>query len=164
MIAAFAVIRMKNRLGAVAVLGIVGVAITLTYATYSAPDLALTQLLIEILSVVLFVLVFFHLPRFNPLSSKKSKFRDAILAGAFGTVMTVVCLGVLSAPDPARISDYIAETSYDIAKGKNVVNTILVDYRGVDTMGEITVLSIAAIGVYALLKLCPIAPKEEEGS
>ena len=67
--------------------------------------------------------------------------------------MTLLVLIVTALPFNAPLSQYFAENSYPAAKGRNIVNVILVDFRGIDTMGEITVLSVAAIGVFALLKL-----------
>ena len=159
--AAFAAILAKNRMGTVATLGVVGVAITLTFVTFSAPDLALTQLLIEVLSVILFVLIFSHLPRVRTFNTTLNSFRDAAVAGIFGLVMTMLVLGVLSVDKPSEISDYYAQTSYEKAKGKNVVNTILVDFRGIDTLGEITVLCVAALGAHTLIRFRPIKKKEE---
>jgi multicomponent Na+:H+ antiporter subunit A len=71
----------------------------------------------------------------------------------FGGLVTTLILIITSEPLESRLSPYFAENSYLLGKGHNVVNVILVDFRGFDTMGEITVLSVAAIGIFALLKL-----------
>ena len=76
-----------------------------------------------------------------------------ILSTIFGGLITLLILKVISEPKNSEISDFYAENSYVFAKGKNVVNVILVDFRGSDTLIEITVLIVAAIGVFGLLKL-----------
>src|SRR5690606_16866406 len=103
--------------------------------------------------VILFVLVLYRLPRYLRLSDYKMRIRDGVLALSFGTIITLLILEVLAVPVNSDISDYYAENAYVLAHGKNVVNVILVDFRGSDTFMEIAVLAIAAIGVFALLKL-----------
>lgn len=151
-VASIGIILARRRMGGVAILGIVGVAITLTYVVFGAPDLALTQLLIEVLTVVLFVIIFAHLPGLNISSSQLTRTRDALVAGAFGLTMAILVLAVLSVPKPNHIAEYFAQNSYELAKGRNVVNTIIVDFRGLDTLGEITVLCVAALGVHTLIR------------
>ncbi len=150
----------KSRLGAIATLGIVGYGVALIFATFGAPDLAMTQLLIETLTVILFVLVLYSLPGFTRLSSKGHRFRDAVISIMFGALMTTLVIAALDVQFSPSISAEMARKSYPEAHGRNVVNVILVDFRGIDTMGEITVLSLAALGVFALMKLRP--EKEEE--
>jgi multicomponent Na+:H+ antiporter subunit A len=134
-------------------LGIVGISIALIYVLFGAPDLAMTQLSIETLTVILFVLVLYRLPRFSELTGKVTRFRDALVAIAAGVMMTLLVIIITSTPLVSRLTPYFAENSYTLAKGRNIVNVILVDFRGIDTLGEITVLAVAAIGVYALMKL-----------
>ena len=148
----FVVIRSRSRLGGVAALGVIGYSIALIFVFYSAPDLAITQILVETLTVILFVFVVYHLPRFDVLSAPKSRLRDAMIAILFGAFMSLLVLKTLSIYHPS-LSDFFGQNSYLKAYGKNVVNVILVDFRALDTLGEITVLSAAALGVYALLKL-----------
>ncbi|MEP6261101.1 MAG: putative monovalent cation/H+ antiporter subunit A [Gillisia sp.] len=143
----------KSRLAAVASMGVLGLAICLLFVFYSAPDLAMTQFSIDTLTVILFVLVLYRLPRYLKLSDYKTRVKDGILALAFGSIITVLILEVLSTPVDSEISQYYADNAYVLAHGKNVVNVILVDFRGSDTFMEISVLAIAAIGVFALLKL-----------
>jgi multicomponent Na+:H+ antiporter subunit A len=144
-----------SRLSAVATLGIVGSGIGVFYVLYSAPDLAMTQVLVETLSVLLFVFVFFHLPAFRIRSTRGDRLRDAAISIAFGGLMTALVLAATSTPLDSPLATYYGEFSKTIAHGSNIVNVILVDFRGLDTLGEITVLSVAAIGVFALLKLRP---------
>lgn len=153
----------KSRLGAVASLGVAGYGVALIYLLFGAPDLAMTQFLIESLTVILFVLAFYHLPHFAQISSPRSRFRDVLIALLAGGLMTTLVLSAVGVQLYPRISSYFVENSLSLAHGRNVVNVILVDFRGIDTMGEITVLGIAAIGVYALLKLNLGAGRKGEG-
>lgn len=143
----------RSRLAAVAAMGVVGLAISLIFVYYSAPDLAMTQFSIDTLTVILFVLVLYRLPKYLKLSDRKARIKDGFLSVVFGSLITVLALEVLGEPQGSQITDYYAENAYVLAKGKNVVNVILVDFRGIDTFMEIAVLTIAAIGVFSLLKL-----------
>jgi len=154
-LAALAAVMARSRLAAVAALGVVGYGVALVFVFFGAPDLAMTQFMIETLTVVLFVLVFHHLPRFAILSARFSIVRDALLTLAVGALITTIVLmgsGIQLYP---KISTYFIENSLPFAHGRNIVNVILVDFRGFDTFGEITVLALAGIGLYALLKLKP---------
>jgi multicomponent Na+:H+ antiporter subunit A len=153
LMATFMAIRSDSRLAAVAALGVVGYSVALTYTIFSAPDLAMTQFAIETLTVVLFVLVLYHLPRFSVLSTNAARFRDALISISVGVMMTLLVLGVTEHDATGRVAHFYAAEAVDAAHGRNVVNVILVDFRGLDTFGEITVLAIAGLGVYALLKL-----------
>ncbi|EON76744.1 Na(+) H(+) antiporter subunit A [Lunatimonas lonarensis] len=143
----------KSRLTAVASLGVVGYSFCLIFLFYSAPDLAMTQFSIDTLTVILFVLVLYNLPKYLKLSDNRSRVRDGILSLIFGALISILTLEVLNETVQKDISTYYAENAYLLGKGKNVVNVILVDFRGFDTMVEITVLAIAALGVFSLLKL-----------
>jgi multicomponent Na+:H+ antiporter subunit A len=153
-----------SRLVAVAALGVMGFAISLIFVFYSAPDLAMTQFSIDTLTVILFVLVLYRLPRYLPLTHLSSKLRDGALALAFGGLMTLLVLWVMAQPQQRATADYYSEHAYILAKGKNVVNVILVDFRGTDTLVEITVLVIAALGVFALLRLTLPSDKAKKKS
>jgi multicomponent Na+:H+ antiporter subunit A len=143
--------RSRSRLGAVTALGVVGYGIALVFVLYSAPDLAMAQILVETLTVVLFVLVFFHMPKFGRDAGRATQLRDAALAAAGGTLLTLFILIATSTPDDP-ISRFFSENAQPLAKGRNVVNTIIVDFRALDTLGEVAVLAIAAFGVLALLQ------------
>ncbi len=152
----------KTRLAAITGLGIVGYGVALVFILNSAPDLAMTQFSVETLSVILFVLVLYRLPKFMFLSDVGDRIRDAVVALLAGALMTVTLLVVLSFPLDRRLSPYFAENSYEIAHGRNVVNVILVDFRALDTMGELAVIGIAAMGILVLMKLrSPRAEREE---
>jgi len=150
---AVAAVVARSRLAAVAALGVVGYGVALIYILFSAPDLAMTQFAIETLTVILFVLVLYRLPRFATFTGRVERLRDMVVAGAAGALMTTIILIANQRTPESQVAAYFAEASLLLAKGRNVVNVILVDFRGLDTFGEITVLAIAAVGVYALLKL-----------
>lgn len=142
-----------SRLAAVAAMGVVGYSLCLLFVFYSAPDLAMTQFTIDTLTVILFVLVLYKLPTYLRFSNNFARFRDGGLALTFGLMITLLILEVINEPMNRETGDFYADNAYLLAKGKNVVNVILVDFRGFDTLVEITVLTIAAIGVFSLLKL-----------
>jgi multicomponent Na+:H+ antiporter subunit A len=142
----------RSRLGAVASMGIVGFGVALVFVLFSAPDLAITQVLVETLTVILLVLVLFRLPGFMNLSSRAARLRDAFVAILVGGTFTVLLLAAVDLQFHEPISAYMIENSVPIAHGRNIVNVILVDYRALDTLGEIFVLALAAIGVYAMVR------------
>ena len=120
---------------------------------YGAPDLAMTQFSIDTLTVILFILVLYRLPKYLNLSNRTNRIRDGIIATSFGTFLAFTIVEVMKESPVKKITEFYAENAYTMAKGKNVVNVTLVDFRGFDTMIEIVVLSISAIGVFGLLKL-----------
>lgn len=152
-IATFVVITSESRLKSIIALGVVGFTVGIIFIIHSAPDLALTTFAIETLTVILFVLVLYKLPKFLQFSKAGSKVRDFIIASCVGIFMTLMVLYVTSVESSSELKKYFTDTSVPGGKGRNVVNVILVDFRAIDTLGEITVLGIAALGVYALLKL-----------
>jgi multicomponent Na+:H+ antiporter subunit A len=99
------------------------------------------------------VLVIYKLPKYLVISNVPRRIRDTVIALLGGTLMALLTLIITTNELQPELKEFFAENSYLIGKGKNIVNVILVDFRALDTMGEITVLAIAAIGVYALLKL-----------
>ncbi|MGQ9888778.1 MAG: putative monovalent cation/H+ antiporter subunit A [Aggregatilineales bacterium] len=157
------VVRARSLLVMVVSLGVVGYGTALLFVFYGAPDLAMTQFSIETLSVVLFVLMLYRLPALAQLSTRRARLRDWLIAAAAGALVTVVVLTVTAAPLESPLTRFVAENSYTAAKGRNVVNVILVDFRGIDTLGEITVLAVAALGVVALLRLRPDQEKTGGG-
>jgi multicomponent Na+:H+ antiporter subunit A len=141
----------QSTMAAVLSLGVVGYGVAVMYALLGAPDLAMTQFAVETLTVVIFVLVFSHLRGFGDLSSRFVRVRDAFVAIAAGTLVTTLVLFIGASGTTSRLAAYFADAAPRLAHGYNVVNVILVDFRGFDTMGEITVLVTVAIGVRALL-------------
>lgn len=161
--ALFLIVKTSSRLTAVVGMSIVGFTICLIYVFYGAPDLAMTQFTIDTLTVVLFAFVLFNLPSFLRFPTKNQKVivRDAVISLLFGTILSLIAINVLQIPTTKEVSEFYGEFAYTLARGKNVVNVILVDFRGFDTMFEIVVLGISALGVYSLMKL-RLKPTERE--
>jgi multicomponent Na+:H+ antiporter subunit A len=141
----------RSNMAAVLSIGVVGYGVAVMHAVLGAPDLAMTQFAVETLTVVIFVLVFSQLRGFGDLSSRLVKTRDALVAVAAGALVTTLVLFVGASGTTSRLSAYFADSAPRLAHGYNVVNVILVDFRGFDTLGEITVLVTVAVGVRALL-------------
>ncbi len=141
----------RQRLVAVILVGVVGLATALTFAYFSAPDLALTQLSVEVVSTALLLMALALLPLTGPKESSLSRrSRDILLSVLAGAGVTALMWAVLTRPLDSIAWYYLAE-SVGRGGGSNVVNVILVDFRGFDTFGEITVLGIAAIGALSLM-------------
>ncbi len=158
-LAAFFTVHSNSRLRSILSMGVVGYGMAMLFTFFGAPDLAMTQLVIETLTIILLALAFYHLPPFRHGSTARTRGIDLAIAIGAGVVVTLLVLAALDVQTPTPVSDYYLEHSYKQAHGRNVVNVILVDFRALDTLGEITVLTIAALGAFALLKL---RPKKEE--
>jgi multicomponent Na+:H+ antiporter subunit A len=145
----------KSRLTAIILLGAVGYTVSLFFVLFRAPDLALTQLVIETISVALFLLCFYHLPKLASRKEERLTFKltNALISVGVGVVVALIALSSHSQKLFDSISSFYLEKAYTEAGGKNVVNVILVDFRGLDTMFEITVLGIAALGIFAMIRL-----------
>jgi multicomponent Na+:H+ antiporter subunit A len=143
----------RSRLTAIAAMGVVGYGVALVFIFFGAPDVAITQFLIETLSVVLFVLVINKLPPFKIFSKRRRRLKYFIISLFFGSLMTYIMLSVISMPLDSALKEYFGAYSYPLGKGRNIVNVILVDFRAFDTLGESMVLGIVAIGVFSLLRL-----------
>ncbi len=141
----------RDRLASVAALGMVGIGAALIFVLFGAPDVAMTQFAIETLTVLILVLVFYHLPQFRSYSSRLRRTADLVLSLAFGAFMTVLVLLAVDTRIGAPISTYFSEQSVPGGKGRNIVNVIIVDFRAADTFGELFVLALAGIGVATLL-------------
>ncbi|MBU5244136.1 Na+/H+ antiporter subunit A [Bacillus halotolerans] len=143
----------RSRLTAIISLGVVGYTLALFFVIFRAPDLALTQLVIETISVALFLLCFYHLPKLR-LKKKTRTFRMTNFIIALGVGIIVTLLGIASSSQRTKdsIASFFTKHSHDLGGGDNVVNVILVDFRGFDTMFEITVLTIAALGIFSMIK------------
>jgi multicomponent K+:H+ antiporter subunit A len=141
----------RRRLVLVLLVACVGLGVALTFVYFSAPDLAMTQLSVEVVSTVLLLMGLALLPAATPPeSSTARRWRDGAIAVAAGTGAAAIAWAVLTRPFET-LSWYFLEQTVPKGGGANAVNVILVDFRGFDTLGEITVLGIAAIGVLALL-------------
>lgn len=156
-IAAFAtVLCQRQRLLALVMISIVGLVVTLIFVRFSAPDLALTQLSVEVVTIVLLMLALFFLPhKINRASNAGRLIRDGAIASVCGVVIGSLSYAVMLEPQQ-RISDFFLANAKTGGGGYNVVNVILVDFRGFDTLGEITVLGIAALGIFKLLTRLPL--------
>ncbi len=153
----------RERFTALVLLSVVGLIVALGFARFSAPDLAMTQLSVEVVTIVLLMLALYYMPSWTPIDSLAGRrLRDVVLALIAGIGMTLVTLAMLTQPF-SSISDFFLENSKPGGGGTNVVNVILVDFRGFDTLGEITVLAIAALGIYALLKDTALTPPPSDG-
>jgi multicomponent Na+:H+ antiporter subunit A len=145
----------RRRFPAVLYLGAVGYGVAVLFVIQGAPDLALTQLLVETLSVVIFVLVLRHLPdRFQRMPWKLGRAARLAVAGGVGTFVAAFTLVAGAARREPSISSAFLDRALPDAGGRNVVNVILVDFRGFDTLGEITVLTVAAFGIFSLVRAC----------
>jgi multicomponent Na+:H+ antiporter subunit A len=153
LVGTWSVVHSRLRLAAVAALGAVGYSVALLFLRFGGPDLAMTQFAIETLSVILFVFVLYRLPRFSSATDRFTRIRDGLVASAAGALVTGILWRVTAEPHPSPLTDYYAASSVTLAKGRNVVNVILVDFRALDTLGEITVLAAASLGVAALVYL-----------
>lgn len=146
------IVRHRERLEALVYLGVVGLAVSLTFGALSAPDLLLTQLLVEVASILLLLLALNFLPRRSSRTDPPARrWRDAGLALGAGVGISTLVYAVLSRPRPDSLAPWFLENAIPGAFGTNAVNVILVDFRAFDTLGEITVLGLAALLVAALL-------------
>jgi multicomponent Na+:H+ antiporter subunit A len=143
----------RRRFDAVLLLGGVGFSVAVLFVIHGAPDLALTQLLIETLALLIFVLVLRRLPRdVGPEPGRLRLGLRLAVSGAVGAFVLVFALVAADARTAPPISDGYLERALPEADGRNVVNVILVDFRGLDTLGEITVLAVAALGIVSLVQ------------
>ncbi|MCW8908072.1 MAG: monovalent cation/H+ antiporter subunit A [Sedimenticola sp.] len=142
----------RQRFVALVLIGAVGLVVALIFVKFSAPDLALTQLSVEIVTIVLLLLALYFLPQQPDRDSDHPRVaRDMLLAGFAGSGAGLLAWSVLTRPYQS-ISDYFLQNARPGGGGNNVVNVILVDFRGFDTLGEIAVLALAALGIFAMLE------------
>jgi multicomponent Na+:H+ antiporter subunit A len=140
-------------MAAVAMLGLVGFTVAGWFVLLGAPDLALTQLLIETLTVVLVVLVFRHLPPYFPRGGPRRKVGAAVVAVTVGTFAGLATFLLTGRRDLSDVGAQFLAEGEGLTGGANVVNTILVDFRALDTLGEIAVLAVAAAGMIAIIRM-----------
>lgn len=161
--ATLATVLFKNRISAILSLGMTGFLVAFFYVLMGAPDLALTQFLVEAVSVILILLVFYFLPPyFKEAASQRIKMTDITISLIVGGSMTYYMMMAMDSHLVETIAGYYLETSEKLAGGRNVVNVVIVDFRGFDTMFEIAVFAITALGIYGLLKLKKAKPSKEE--
>ncbi len=141
-----------NRFAALLVLGVVGLIVSLAFVGFSAPDLALTQISVEVVTIILMMLALYFLPQVTPNeSSRRRVVRDILLAAGGGIGIGFFAFAILTRPYDTSLSDFFIANSVSGGGGTNVVNVLLVDFRCFDTLGEITLLAIAGLGVYLML-------------
>jgi multicomponent K+:H+ antiporter subunit A len=156
-----------HRLVALILVGGVGLVTCLTFAWFSAPDLALTQIAVEVVTLVLILLGLRWLPkrfdieelRRNSVRARARRGRDFAVAAIAGAGMAALSFAVLTRPSNGELAPFFLTHAFEQAGGRNVVNVMLVDFRGFDTLGEITVVGIVAIIVYGLLRRFRPAPE-----
>jgi multicomponent Na+:H+ antiporter subunit A len=150
---AVATVVTRSRLLAILALGLLGSTVAAIFVFYGAIDVAMTQLLVETLIVVIVAVALLRLPRLMPTNGFQVRWLHLGVATAVGTGTSLALLAVLSVDLDRRITAFFEEASMPEALGRNIVNVILVDFRALDTLGEIAVVVIAALGAVALLKL-----------
>ena len=154
MAAAVTVIGTRSRLLAVAALGVVGFTTTLVFTVYGAPDLAKTQLLVETLVVIFIAILMLRMPDLRSVAPVRPPRRavNAVIAGATGLAVAAALIGVTRPGLDTSIPAFFAENSVPGGFGRNVVNVILVDFRALDTLGEVVVVVVAALAAVALMR------------
>jgi multicomponent Na+:H+ antiporter subunit A len=149
---AIAATQTLSLLMAVISIGVVGFGSALIYVRNGAPDLALTQFSVEVLVVVILTALLLRIPPSGPTRTGPEKWRDALVSSGVGMLVFVALVTMTAVPLDRRLTEYFAATSYTEAHGRNVVNVIIVDYRGLDTLGEISVIAFASTAVWGLLR------------
>ncbi|MCW5652813.1 hydrogen gas-evolving membrane-bound hydrogenase subunit E [Hydrogenophaga sp.] len=151
-LASAAVLRAGSFMAGIVTAGMVGFLVALVFLFRGAPDLAFTQFSVEALAIVILLAIVGRMP-FHEVDPRRSgeRRRDALAAIAFGLMATLVLLAVVASPFDARLSDFFRAASVPEAHGRNLVNVIIVDFRALDTLGEITVLALAALAAAAAI-------------
>ncbi len=149
-----AVVVTQKRLVAISSLGVVGAGLALIFLMYGAPDVALTQLLVETLTVIIVAVVLLRLPdlQARECGDRPLRIADGLLAVAAGTVVAVMLINATQLPLDRDVTAYYEQHSLLAAHGRNIVNVILVDFRALDTLGEITVVALAGLAAFALIR------------
>ncbi len=152
-VAAISILFAKSRLTAILLNSAIGYGVALLFVIFRAPDLALTQMIIETVTTVLFLVAYYFLPEWKKESgTRRINLTKLFISIGVGAIFTMMALAVQNNRLFERISTFY-ENSYELVGGKNIVNAILSDFRGFDTMLEVIVLLIAGIGVYSIIKL-----------
>jgi multicomponent K+:H+ antiporter subunit A len=164
LVSAFAtVIWHRIRVVALLMIAVVGLMVSIAFTRFSAPDLALTQLSVEVVTIILLMLALFFLPHKTPKQSNSSRvLRDLSIASMVGVIVGSLSYALMTRPF-TTISDFFIANAKTGGGGTNVVNVILVDFRGFDTLGEITVLGIASLGIFKLLTRIPLFKPSSDG-
>ncbi|MEX0966952.1 MAG: hydrogen gas-evolving membrane-bound hydrogenase subunit E [Bacteroidia bacterium] len=155
------ILAITHRIGSLLSLGIVGIIVSIIFLEYGAPDLAITWILIDALTITVFVLILHRMPKREVRKSRISIARDTAISVAAGAMITAILFSLTNDPLHSKLKEFYAANSLTEAHGRNIVNVILVDFRALDTFGEITVLAISALGVYTLIRLSMNRKKEK---
>ncbi len=158
LLAGGAVVLAKNRLQATILLGVLGTGVTLQIMLLGAPDVALTQFLVELLTVVLMMLVLRHQPRAFAETSSRRKWMGAIVGIGTGLVTFAAVWTLTGRRQITEIGNWYLENTYDVTGEKNIVNVILVEFRAFDTLGELAVLGMAGVAMGAVVASVPRWP------
>ncbi|PSL45061.1 multisubunit sodium/proton antiporter MrpA subunit [Salsuginibacillus halophilus] len=147
----------NHRVTAIITIGVIGFLLALFFVVFRAQDLAITQLLVETVLVILLLLAFYHLPEIRKETFKPVfKLTNAVISVAVGVTVTLIAFSAHAMQHErpfGAISEYFIENTYELTGGQNMVNLILVDFRAIDTILEVLVLAIAALGVVTMIKL-----------
>lgn len=160
----YLIVTTRSRIFALLALAVIGLGISFLFARLGAPDLALTLLFVETFTIILFIHMVRGLPKIRTIVPLRSRMVDMGIAAGMGVMMTLLALKAHSVQTHETISSTLTDWSYALAKGKNVVNVILVDFRALDTLGEITVIALAAVGVHMLWVKGPLLTKSDSGT
>jgi len=154
LLATATVVRSHSRLAVITSLGVVGFGVAFVFVLFAAPDLAITQFLVDTLVVIIAALVLIRLPSsaLRAEGGRDTRWLSGIIAVAGGALITGLLLAVTGLPFDGSLTHFFEANSYPVARGRNIVNVILVDFRAVDTLAEVIVLAVAAAGVGALLR------------
>lgn len=151
--AVYAVLRSDTYISSVLTLSILGFMVSIFYLLMDAPDLVMTQLVVESLSLIIFLLVLNKIPEYTKQVSFSRKYRDLVISGAAGLLVFASVLYSTSIKTPGKLAEYYIENALSGSGGTNVVNVILVDFRGLDTMGEISVIVMAGLAILMLFRM-----------
>ncbi len=151
--ASFSAVVSHSRVIALIAMGVIGFGITIIFIAFSGVDLAITMIMVEILVVIMAMAVLYHLPKYVKFSDTGARMRDGLVGAMVGSFMMVLVLQAGTSQLQKPVSDFYKLASYPEAFGRNIVNVILVDFRALDTLGEITVLAVAAIGIFSMMQL-----------
>lgn len=150
-VATFTAVSAKSRTITLIAMGVIGFGITLIFIVFSGVDLPITMILAEVMTIIFSLALLFYLPKYVNKSRQGERMRDAFIANLVGTSMCILVMQAVAVELGKPMANFFKEASLKEAFGKNIVNVVLVDFRAFDTLGEITVLAIAAIGIFSLL-------------
>ncbi|GAA1132765.1 DUF4040 family protein [Citricoccus alkalitolerans] len=173
-VSALGVAMARSRLGATVALSAVGILVTVQIVSLGAPDVALTQLLVESLTVIVIMLVLQKLPRTFRRVRTRRAVPAALISVSAGLATGLAVWGLTGRRGKSEVGTYLLENGQDITGGANIVNVILVEFRALDTLGELAVLGMTGVAIAAILstirnrhldpQLMPAMPGEDDGS